>query len=57
MISVSIVGGSGYTGGEVLRLLLSHPRVELFQVTSESRLENSSIRYTPTCASAASCVL
>ena len=37
MISVSIVGGSGYTGGEVLRLLLSHPRVELFQVTSESR--------------------
>ena len=37
MISVSIVGGSGYTGGEVLRLLLSHPRVELSQVTSESR--------------------
>ncbi len=38
MISVSIVGGSGYTGGEVLRLLLSHPEVELCQVTSESRV-------------------
>ena len=36
MISVSVVGGSGYTGGEVLRLLLSHPKVELSQVTSES---------------------
>jgi len=24
---VSIVGGSGYGGGELLRLLLGHPRV------------------------------
>jgi N-acetyl-gamma-glutamyl-phosphate/LysW-gamma-L-alpha-aminoadipyl-6-phosphate reductase len=32
---VSIVGGSGYAGGELLRLLLSHPEVELVQVTSE----------------------
>ena len=32
---VSIVGGSGYTGGELLRLLLFHPRVTLVQVTSE----------------------
>jgi N-acetyl-gamma-glutamyl-phosphate/LysW-gamma-L-alpha-aminoadipyl-6-phosphate reductase len=38
MISVSIVGGSGYTGGEVLRLLLGHPEVELCQVTSESKV-------------------
>lgn len=36
MISVSIVGGSGYTGGETLRLLLSHPEVRINQVTSES---------------------
>jgi N-acetyl-gamma-glutamyl-phosphate/LysW-gamma-L-alpha-aminoadipyl-6-phosphate reductase len=36
MISVSVVGGSGYSGGEVLRLLLGHPGVELSQVTSES---------------------
>jgi N-acetyl-gamma-glutamyl-phosphate/LysW-gamma-L-alpha-aminoadipyl-6-phosphate reductase len=31
------VGGSGYTGGELLRLLLAHPEVEVAQVTSESR--------------------
>lgn len=35
MISVSIVGGSGYTGGDLLRILLFHPGVELKQVTSE----------------------
>lgn len=34
-IQASIVGGSGYAGGELLRLLLDHPRVELAQVTSE----------------------
>ncbi len=33
---VAIVGGSGYTGGELLRLLLRHPGVEIAQVTSES---------------------
>ena len=35
MIRVSIVGGSGYTGGELLRLLLFHPQVQIAQVTSE----------------------
>lgn len=35
-IKVSIVGASGYTGGELLRLLLFHPNVEINQVTSES---------------------
>jgi len=35
---VSIVGASGYAGGELLRLLLDHPRVEVSQVTSESHL-------------------
>jgi N-acetyl-gamma-glutamyl-phosphate/LysW-gamma-L-alpha-aminoadipyl-6-phosphate reductase len=33
--SVSIVGGSGYTGGELLRLLLFHPHCSVQQVTSE----------------------
>jgi N-acetyl-gamma-glutamyl-phosphate/LysW-gamma-L-alpha-aminoadipyl-6-phosphate reductase len=33
---VSVVGASGYTGGELLRLLLFHPHVEIIQVTSES---------------------
>ncbi|HEY1017309.1 MAG TPA: N-acetyl-gamma-glutamyl-phosphate reductase [Herpetosiphonaceae bacterium] len=35
MTSVSIVGGSGYVGGELLRLLLDHPGVRVAQVTSE----------------------
>ena len=34
-MSVSIVGGSGYVGGELLRLLLDHPQVQVAQVTSE----------------------
>lgn len=34
-LSVSIVGASGYTGGELLRLLLDHPHVQVQQVTSE----------------------
>ena len=37
MIRVAIVGASGYTGGELLRLLIGHPGVEIAQVTSESR--------------------
>jgi N-acetyl-gamma-glutamyl-phosphate/LysW-gamma-L-alpha-aminoadipyl-6-phosphate reductase len=32
---VGIVGASGYTGGELLRLLLPHPHVEVTQVTAE----------------------
>jgi len=36
-IRASIVGGSGYGGGEVLRLLLDHPNVEVAQVTSRSQ--------------------
>ncbi|MCS6872433.1 MAG: N-acetyl-gamma-glutamyl-phosphate reductase [Anaerolineae bacterium] len=35
-VRVSIVGGSGYTGGELIRLLLAHPYVTIQQVTSES---------------------
>lgn len=38
MLKAAIVGGSGYTGGEVLRLLLGHPEVEVAQVTSRSHL-------------------
>lgn len=38
MIKASIVGGSGYTGGELLRLLTFHPEVEVVQATSRSHL-------------------
>jgi N-acetyl-gamma-glutamyl-phosphate/LysW-gamma-L-alpha-aminoadipyl-6-phosphate reductase len=34
-IQVSIIGASGYTGGELLRLLLFHPQIKINQVTSE----------------------
>jgi N-acetyl-gamma-glutamyl-phosphate reductase len=37
MISAGIVGGAGYAGGEVLRLLLNHPGVEVRFVQSESQ--------------------
>ncbi len=38
MTRVSIVGGSGYGGGELLRILLDHPNTEVAQVTSRSHL-------------------
>jgi N-acetyl-gamma-glutamyl-phosphate reductase len=36
MIKVGIVGGTGYTGVELLRLLARHPEVELKVITSRS---------------------
>ncbi len=36
MIQVGIVGGTGYTGVELLRLLAAHPEVELKVITSRS---------------------
>lgn len=37
LTTVGIVGGSGYVGGELLRLLLFHPHVTVVQVTSASQ--------------------
>lgn len=39
-IKVGVVGGAGYTGGETIRLLLSHPQVELIFVHSRSNAGN-----------------
>ncbi|WP_250461412.1 N-acetyl-gamma-glutamyl-phosphate reductase [Microbulbifer litoralis] len=36
MIKVAIVGGTGYTGVELLRLLTAHPQVELTAITSRA---------------------
>ncbi len=36
MVKVGIVGGTGYTGVELLRLLAAHPEVELALITSRS---------------------
>ena len=35
MTRISVMGGSGYVGGELLRLLVSHPACELQTVTSQ----------------------
>jgi N-acetyl-gamma-glutamyl-phosphate reductase len=34
MLKVGIIGGSGYTGAELLRLLLTHPKVEVTAISS-----------------------
>lgn len=36
MVSVGIIGASGYVGGELLRLLLSHPEITSVQAASDS---------------------
>lgn len=40
MIKVGIIGGAGYTAGELLRLLLQHPEVEMKFVHSTSNAGN-----------------
>ncbi len=37
MLRVGIIGGTGYTGGELLRLLCVHPKAEITVVTSRSQ--------------------
>ena len=44
-IRSSIVGASGYTGGELLRLLLDHPHIAVHQITSE-RLDGQFVHFT-----------
>ena len=39
MISVGIIGGAGYTAGELLRLLRQHPETEVVFVQSRSQAE------------------
>ena len=35
-VRVGIIGGAGYTGGEMLRILINHPSVEIAFVHSSS---------------------
>ncbi|MHB1177710.1 MAG: N-acetyl-gamma-glutamyl-phosphate reductase [Daejeonella sp.] len=39
-IKVGIAGGAGYTGGELLRILINHPEVELLCIHSNSNAGN-----------------
>lgn len=40
MIRIGIIGGAGYTAGELCRLLLNHPEAEIVFVNSESNAGN-----------------
>lgn len=40
MIKAGIIGGAGYTGGEMLRILINHPQVEIAFVNSSSNAGN-----------------
>ncbi|UYZ65003.1 N-acetyl-gamma-glutamyl-phosphate reductase [Hymenobacter weizhouensis] len=40
-IKVGLVGGAGYTAGELLRILLHHPRAELSAIVSTSNAGNA----------------
>jgi N-acetyl-gamma-glutamyl-phosphate reductase len=40
VIKAGIVGGAGYTGGELLRILINHPQVEIVFVHSNSNTGN-----------------
>ena len=37
MVMAAVAGASGYAGGEIVRLLLGHPDIELGAVTADSQ--------------------
>src|SRR5256885_10485416 len=51
MKKVAIIGASGYSGEELVRLLLSHPQVELVAVTSRQNAGQSLAQVFPRFAS------
>lgn len=46
-ISVAVAGASGYAGGEVLRLLLRHPNVEIGALTAASSAGSRLVEHQP----------
>ena len=40
MIKAGIIGGAGYTAGELIRLLINHPDVEIHFINSSSNAGN-----------------
>jgi len=51
-MKAGIIGGSGYTGIELLRLLAGHPDIEVATVTARSRAGQLVGEYTPSLAAA-----
>ena len=56
MIKIGIIGGAGYTAGELIRLLLNHPDAEIVFVNSSSNAGNK-ITYVHTIRSNRSVIL
>ena len=46
-VSVSIIGGSGYTGAELIRLISKHCYFELNQVVANRNAGKKNPRYIP----------
>ena len=46
-MKVSIIGASGYTGRELIRLLMNHPLAELVSITSRSLAGSSLLSKMP----------
>ena len=42
-LRIAVIGASGYTGGELLRLLILHPKVKICQVVASSKSEGLSV--------------
>jgi N-acetyl-gamma-glutamyl-phosphate reductase len=40
MIKIGIIGGAGYTGGELLRILVNHPQADIRFIHSNSNAGN-----------------
>ena len=40
MIKAGIIGGAGYTAGELIRLLINHPETEIVFINSSSNAGN-----------------
>ena len=56
MIKVGVVGATGYTGVELLRLLSRHPQVELTQVTSRSQSGRAVVDLFPSLRGCVDCI-
>src|ERR1700712_1124859 len=41
VIKIGIIGGAGYTGGELIRLLINHPNAEIVFINSKSNAGNN----------------
>ena len=55
MIKVGIVGGTGYTGVELLRLLAMHPQAEVRVITSRKEAGMPVAEMFPACVASKGC--